>query len=119
MSIALVSSLSNPDASAHPPESKAPPTSFMRPDLVSHCQFPLVYHPNGDAVAKQSVTWLDSNCPDLNQEQRTALRDLQAGELTGYCYNMADEKRLRVVADWLNYLFHLFVSLFQLQFICS
>ncbi|KAG7092988.1 Alpha-muurolene synthase [Marasmius oreades] len=80
---------------------------FMLPDLVSHCNFPLVYHSNGDAVAAESVKWLDENCPILNDKRREALYGLQAGELTAYCYNTAADDRLRVVSDFMNYLFHL------------
>ncbi|KAK0482601.1 terpenoid synthase [Armillaria novae-zelandiae] len=83
------------------------PTSFILPDLVSHCTFPLVYHGNGNAIAAQSVKWLDTNCPDLNDKGRKALYGLQAGELTAYCYNTATNERLRVVSDFMNYLFHL------------
>ncbi|KAF8077664.1 terpenoid synthase [Lyophyllum atratum] len=83
------------------------PTSFILPDLVSHCNFPLIYHPNGDEIAQQSVTWLDSNCPDLMPKMRRALRGLQAGELTAFCYNTTTPERLRVVSDFMNYLFHL------------
>jgi hypothetical protein len=84
-----------------------PPTHFILPDLVSHCTFPLTYHPQGDAVALESVNWLDSSCPDLNARQRRALRGLQAGELTAYCYPTCTAERLRVVSDFMNYLFHL------------
>jgi hypothetical protein len=83
------------------------PTSFILPDLVSHCKFKLSYHPNGDEIARQSVEWLDTSCPDLNPKQRRALRGLQAGELTAYCYHTASPERLRVVSDFMNYLFHL------------
>ncbi|KAJ3512376.1 hypothetical protein NLJ89_g3557 [Agrocybe chaxingu] len=84
------------------------PTSFVLPDLVSHCKFPLSYHPNGDKIAWESVAWLDSNCPDLSAKQRRALCGLQSGELTSYCYNQASSpERLRVVSDFLTYLFHL------------
>ncbi|KAE9395551.1 terpenoid synthase [Gymnopus androsaceus JB14] len=83
------------------------PDHFILPDLVSHCTFPLVYHRKGDAVAKESVRWLDANCPVLNNKRRRALYGLQAGELTAFCYNTAEKKRLRVVSDFMNYLFHL------------
>ena len=83
------------------------PANFILPDLVSHCKFALTYHPNGDEVAQQSVTWLDTNCPDLNAKQRKALYGLQAGELTAFCYNECPPERLRVVSDFMNYLFHL------------
>ncbi|KAK7455115.1 Alpha-muurolene synthase [Stygiomarasmius scandens] len=80
---------------------------FILPDLVSHCALPLVYNSNGDAVAAESVKWLDANCPVLNEKRRKALYGLQAGELTAYCYNTAPAERLRVVSDFMNYLFHL------------
>jgi len=83
------------------------PTYFVLPDLVSHCKFELTYHVNGDEIAMQSVNWLDSGCPDLNAKQRKALRGLQAGELTAFCYNTCPPERLRVVSDFMNYLFHL------------
>lgn len=93
-------------ASLHIAASEKPKT-FRLPDLVSHCKFPLTYHPQGDAVAHQSVTWLASSCPDLTARQRRALHGLQAGELTAYCYPTASAERLRVVSDFMNYLFHL------------
>jgi hypothetical protein len=83
------------------------PVNFILPDLVSHCKFELSYHPNGDEIAQQSVDWLDFGCPDLNAKQRKALRGLQAGELTAFCYNTCPSDRLRVVSDFMNYLFHL------------
>lgn len=89
------------------------PASFILPDLVSHCKYKLEYNIHGDEVAKQSVNWLDTNCPDLNSKQRRALYGLQAGELTAYCYNTADKERLRVVSDFMNYLFHLYVFSFR------
>ncbi|KAH9848860.1 terpenoid synthase [Lenzites betulinus] len=83
------------------------PDHFILPDLVSHCNFPLVYHPEGDAVAAESVKWLDQGCPELSPKARTALYGLQAGELTAYCYPTCTAPRLRVVSDFMNYLFHL------------
>lgn len=80
---------------------------FILPDLVGHCTFPLVYHPDGDEIAAQSVRWLDSNCPVLNDKHRKNLEGLQAGELTAYCYNTTTPEKLRVVSDFMNYLFHL------------
>ncbi|KAJ7772948.1 terpenoid synthase [Mycena maculata] len=87
--------------------SKAAPTSFILPDLVSHCPYSLTYHPNGDVVAQESVDWLDSSCPELSPKQRKALHGLKAGELTAYCYHTAPPDRLRVISDFMNYLFHL------------
>ncbi|KDQ61070.1 hypothetical protein JAAARDRAFT_125196 [Jaapia argillacea MUCL 33604] len=88
-------------------ESKEP-TYFVLPDLVGHCKFPLTYHPNGDAIAAQSVRWLDKGCPELRPSKRKALYGLQAGELTAYCYPYSiTDNHLRVVSDFMNYLFHL------------
>jgi hypothetical protein len=78
------------------------PASFIIPDLVSHCHFPISYNVHGDEINKESVEWLEANCPDLDDGQRRAFRGLQAGVLTAY-----PAKRLRVVADFLGYLFHL------------
>ncbi|KAJ8480777.1 hypothetical protein ONZ51_g6432 [Trametes cubensis] len=83
------------------------PDHFILPDLVGHCHFPLSYHPNGDAVAAESVKWLDEGCPELSPKARKALYGLQAGELTAYCYTTCSAERLRVVSDFMNYLFHL------------
>jgi hypothetical protein len=86
-----------------------PTKFFILPDLVSHCNFTLAYHANGDEIAQQSVDWLNSGFPDLSSKQRHALYVLQAGKLTAYCYNTATPERLRVVSDFLSYLFHLCV----------
>lgn len=83
------------------------PTNFVLPDLVSRCKFELSYHPDGDQIAQASTDWLDSSCPDLNPQQRKALRGLQAGKLTAFCYTSCSTERLRVVSDFLTYLFHL------------
>ncbi|KAI0351509.1 terpenoid synthase [Trametes cingulata] len=89
----------------HTPSSRA--DHFILPDLVGHCHFPLTYHPNGDAIAAESVRWLDEGCPELSPKARAALYGLQAGELTAYCYPHCSDERLRVVSDFMNYLFHL------------
>ncbi|XP_006463497.1 hypothetical protein AGABI2DRAFT_144791 [Agaricus bisporus var. bisporus H97] len=84
---------------------KQGPASFILPDLVQ--LYKLAYHPAGDDVAKQSAQWLDAGCPGLNSKQRRALYGLQVGELTAFCYNTVDTGRLRIVSDFMNYLFHL------------
>ncbi|KAJ7228636.1 terpenoid synthase [Mycena pura] len=99
-------SLDSPAACSSEPTDSAP-TSFILPDLVAHCTYPLSYNRDGDAVAQESVHWLDSSCPDLSPKQRKALYGLKAGELTAHCYHTAPANRLRVVSDFMNYLFHL------------
>ena len=85
------------------------PKFFILPDLVGHCNFPLTYHPHGDAVAAASVAWLAGNCPEVSCSPRacTALAGLRAGELTAMCYPTCNTERLRVVSDFMYYLFRL------------
>ena len=86
-----------------------PARFFILPDLVPYCSFPLSYHINGDEIVQQSDDWLNSNCPNLSPKQRRGLLGLQAGKLTAYCYPTTTPERLRVVSDFLSYLFHLCV----------
>ena len=58
-------------------------------------------------VARDSDRWLDLGCPELTPKKRAALYGLKAGELTAYCYTTCSAERLRVVSDFMNYLFHL------------
>jgi alpha-muurolene/germacrene-A/gamma-muurolene synthase len=83
------------------------PTFFVLPDLVSGCPFSLTYHDEGDTVAAESLEWMLSYVPHFNQKRVVAMHGLQAGELTAYCYNNCSSDRLRVVSDFMNYLFHL------------
>lgn len=83
------------------------PTFFVLPDLVSHCPFPLSFHDDGDIIAADSLDWMLSHSPHFTQSKVAAMRGLQAGELTALCYNNCTSSRLRVVSDFMNYLFHL------------
>lgn len=81
--------------------------TFMLPDLVGLCKFPLRYHPLGDEVAQESAEWLDIRCPGLDLRQRDAVYGLKGGVLAAYSYTTGPRDRLRVIADYINYLFHL------------
>ena len=81
--------------------------TFTLPDLLSLCQFPMRYHPDGDDIAKESAVWLDACCPGLNLRQRDAMYGLQGGVLAAYSYTSGPKDRVRVIADYINYLFHL------------
>nr|QEP49715.1 alpha-muurolene synthase [Inonotus obliquus] len=83
------------------------PEGYVLPDLVSHCKFPLSYNPHGDTVAVEADRWLDHGCPELTPKMRKALYGLHAGELTAFCYTTCDAHHLRVISDFMNYLFHL------------
>jgi alpha-muurolene/germacrene-A/gamma-muurolene synthase len=83
------------------------PNFFVLPDLVSHCPFSPTYHNEGDAIATESLNWILSSSPHFTQSKVAAMQGLQAGELTAYCYNNCTSGRLRIVSDFMNYLFHL------------
>ncbi|KAF7327684.1 Terpene cyclase [Mycena kentingensis (nom. inval.)] len=105
MTISPTFTAPEPTVASDPAKDNA--VAFKLPDLVGHCKYELLYNPQGDPVAAQSVHWLDSNCPILNAKQRLALKGLKAGELTAHCYYTAPPDRLRVISDFMNYLFHL------------
>lgn len=108
MTVAIAAPLTPPSSPKLKLKSRSKaPDHFVLPDLVNHCSFPLAYHPHGDALAAESVHWLDSGCPELSLKARRALHGLQAGELTAFCYPWCRPERLRVVSDFMNYLFHL------------
>ena len=95
-------------AGALSPTTVFEPTFFILPDFLSfNCPFPLTFHDDGDAVAAESLNWILSYSPHLTQRKVAAMRGLQAGVLTAYCYNNTTSGRLRVVNDFSNYLFHL------------
>ena len=84
------------------------PTFFILPDFLSfYCPFSLTFHDDGDAIVTDSLNWILSYSPHFTQRKVTAMRGLQAGVLTAYCYNNCTSGRLRVVNDFLTYLFHL------------
>ena len=88
-------------------QTQSRPLGYFLPDLVGHCSFPLTYNTHGDEVARESDKWLDNGCPELTPKKRKALYGLHAGELTAFCYTSCDAHRLRVISDFMNYLFHL------------
>ena len=83
------------------------PISFVLPNFTSLSTFPLTYHDNGDAIAAECLNWIVSFSPHFTPSKVAAMRGLQAGELTAYCYNNCPSSRLRVVGDFLTFLFHL------------
>jgi alpha-muurolene/germacrene-A/gamma-muurolene synthase len=58
-------------------------------------------------MAAESLKWILSYVPHFTPKRVAAMNGLQAGELTAYCYNNCPSDRLRVVSDFMNYLFHL------------
>lgn len=86
--------------------SKDASTSFILPDLVSHCTYPLRINPNCDAVAHESEKWL-LEAANHDARKRAKFMGLKAGQLTASCYPDADPFHLRVCDDFMNYLFNL------------
>ena len=80
--------------------------SFVLPDFISYCRYPVRTNPRGREVAAASESWLLAGA-HLTAKKRRAFLGLQAGSLAGMCYPDADEEHLRVCADYMNYLFKL------------
>ena len=95
------------DLSLSPTPTVQEQSFFILPDLVGHCPFTPTYHDDGDAIAADSVEWMISHSPHFTQKQVAKMRGLKAGVLTAYCYNNCPSDRLRVVSDFMYYLFHL------------
>lgn len=80
-------------------------STFQLPDI--HCPFTLTYHESGDTVAAASDEWFAKGFSNLSESGRRRLAGMKAGQLSAYCYNNTNEDRLKVVSDWMNFLFHL------------
>ncbi|TFY76926.1 hypothetical protein EWM64_g7086 [Hericium alpestre] len=76
------------------------------PDFISYCDYPLRINPSGPDVAKASEQWLLDGAP-LSERKRKAFLGLKSGDLSAMCYPDVEADRLRVVADYMNYLFKL------------
>ncbi|KDR80261.1 hypothetical protein GALMADRAFT_62552 [Galerina marginata CBS 339.88] len=76
------------------------------PDLVSHCTFKLRFNRHKKQVSTETKRWLfrDGN---LLGKKREAYHGLKAGLLTSMCYPDTGYYQLRVVNDFMTYLFHL------------
>jgi alpha-muurolene/germacrene-A/gamma-muurolene synthase len=83
------------------------PTFFVLPDLVSYCPLSPTFHDDGDAVSAESLSWILSGSPHFTERKVAAMRGLQSGALTAYCYNDCPSDRLRLICDFLKFLFHL------------
>ncbi|KAJ2934699.1 hypothetical protein H1R20_g2413, partial [Candolleomyces eurysporus] len=82
------------------------PASFILPDLVSHCPFPLRLNRHCYDAARASEKWLLGGA-NLSPARAAKFMGLKAGELTAACYPDAEPFQLRVCDDFMNYLFNL------------
>ncbi|KAF8483210.1 terpenoid synthase [Gautieria morchelliformis] len=80
-------------------------STFQLPDLTSHCQFTLTCHPNGGIIGKASAEWYQNGCSDFTDKKRKDLIGLKADVLAGYVYHDTDDEHLRVVCDFMNFIF--------------
>lgn len=82
------------------------PTKVVIPDLVSHCTFELRSSTHQKRLSADSERWLFRS-DSLDESTRRSFHGLKAGLLTAMCYPNAGYPQLRVVSDFLNWLFHL------------
>ena len=80
--------------------------SFVLPDLVSHCTYPLNLNPNWYPVSRGSEQFLLKEARFTEKKCRIFM-GLKAGELTSACYPFCDSFSLQVTADFMGYLFTL------------
>lgn len=81
-------------------------SSFVLPDLVSHCIYPRNLNPNWFPVSRGSEQFLLSEA-NFSPEKHAQFMGLHAGELTSACYPFCDAFHLQVAADFMGYLFTL------------
>lgn len=81
-----------------------PARTFVLPDLVSHCPYPLRVNPLCDTVTRNSEEWI-LNEANYTPEKRKKFLEVKAGILTANCYPDADLFHLQVSSDYLTYLF--------------
>ncbi|KJA23141.1 hypothetical protein HYPSUDRAFT_138166 [Hypholoma sublateritium FD-334 SS-4] len=81
-------------------------TKILLPDLVSHCTFKLRHSRHRKQITTETKKWLfkDGN---LLGKSRQMYHGLKCGLLTSMTYPDAGYTQLRVVNDYLTYLFHL------------
>jgi hypothetical protein len=79
---------------------------IILPDLVSHCTFPSRLNRFCEPVAARSEAWMMDGA-QFSEKRCRRFRGLKAGLLTAMCYPDCGEEELRVVADFMNYLFNL------------
>ena len=80
--------------------------SFILPDLVSYCKYPLRVNPHGPEQSRASEQWLLGGT-NHNERRRAAFLGLKAGYLTAACYPDADATCLRIMTDFMNYYFNI------------
>ncbi|KAI5983940.1 isoprenoid synthase domain-containing protein [Pisolithus orientalis] len=103
----LLPPLSSTTLAMFPPTLRpSSPTKVIIPDLVSHCTFALRSSIHQRRLSAESERWLFRS-DNLNESTRHSFRGLKAGKLTAMCYPNAGYPQLRVVSDFLNWLFHL------------
>ena len=73
---------------------------------MSDCTYPLRVNPHGIEQGRASEKWLLEGA-NHSERKHAAFLGLNAGYLASVCYPDADATRLRIVADFLNFLFNL------------
>ena len=83
-------------------------TTIVLPDLIGQCVFALETHPSlSQDIGAKSNAWLFAGCPALAAPQRAAIAREQLGSLAAYTWPHTDERRLRILADFVIFLYRL------------
>ena len=89
------------------PQYSSKPDFIVLPDFLSYCSWTSSTHPSLVAIAEQSSKWLEKCFPGLSEKGRERIYRHQYGALAAYCYPECDETRLRTIADFITFLFHI------------
>ncbi|KAF9237782.1 isoprenoid synthase domain-containing protein [Melanogaster broomeanus] len=80
------------------------PASFVLPDPVTDCPYPLHINPHYHDVARASEQWLLEGAR-LVEPHATKFMGLKAGTLCAFTFPSADASHLRVCTDFMNWFF--------------
>lgn len=80
------------------------PAGFILPDLFSDCRYPLRVNPHSHHISRASEQWLFTKLHVVEPEV-AKFRALRIHDLIASCYPDADASHLRILSDFLNWIF--------------
>ncbi|KAG8902020.1 hypothetical protein FRB99_004869 [Tulasnella sp. 403] len=82
-----------------------PSSTFVLPDFIAMCPFPLRTNSHYGAVSRASELWLAQHGVHPNEHHQKGFQACNFGLLTAMCYPTADRECFRVLCDFINCLF--------------
>ncbi|KAM6490009.1 Isoprenoid synthase domain containing protein [Amanita muscaria] len=79
--------------------------SFIVPDIISHCTYPVRLNPHHEEQSQASLQWLAASL--AKTENLSQYSKAKLGQLISLVHPNADALRLRICIDYMNYVFWL------------